>query len=96
MSSPACMRTCTGSMVSLTTHSTSKRDTIGSVRSTFSANVREGSYLPPVRNKSVKCQHQGPKRIHQYHLLKCEEDLVKEKTIFLDSVNHLKVFRDVN
>lgn len=37
--------------MSRTTHSTSKRDTIGSVRSTFSAKVREGSYLPPARKR---------------------------------------------
>lgn len=43
--------TCTGSTVSRTTHSTSKRDTIGSVRSTFSAKVSEGSYLPPEREQ---------------------------------------------
>lgn len=36
-------RTCTGSTVSLTTHRTSKREMMGSVRSTFSEKVSEGS-----------------------------------------------------
>ena len=33
--------------MSRTTHSTSKRDTMGSVKSTFSEKVSEGSYRPP-------------------------------------------------
>ena len=37
------LRTCTGSTVSLTTHRTSKREMMGSVRSTFSEKVSEGS-----------------------------------------------------
>ena len=44
----ASISSCTGSTISLTTHKISKRDKIGSVRSTFSMNVREGSYLPPI------------------------------------------------
>lgn len=35
--------TCTGSTVSLTTHRMSKREMMGSVRSTFSEKVSEGS-----------------------------------------------------
>lgn len=39
--------TCTGSTVSLTTHRISKREMMGSVRSTFSEKVSDGSYRPP-------------------------------------------------
>ena len=39
---------CTGSTISRTTHKMSKRDRIGSVKSTFSANVSDASYLPPI------------------------------------------------
>lgn len=53
------MCTCTGSTVSRTTHSTSKRDIIGSVRSTFSAKVSEGSYLPPKKKYEHTAMTEG-------------------------------------
>lgn len=45
--------TWTGSTVSLTTHRMSKREIIGSVRSTFSEKVSEGSYRPPVTQRNL-------------------------------------------
>lgn len=56
--STAC--TCTGSTVSLTTHRMSKRETMGSVRSTFSEKVNDGSYRPPGTQRQPE-SHTGSK-----------------------------------
>lgn len=50
---PGWLCTWTGSTVSRTTHRMSKREMIGSVRSTFSEKVSEGSYRPPVTQRKL-------------------------------------------
>lgn len=51
---PGTAPTCTESTVSLTTHRMSNREMMGSVRSTFSENVSDGSYRPPGSHRQSK------------------------------------------